>query len=212
MAKHTLPGQISIDFSTPLCQCGCGLPAPVSLRRHLGRGMEKGDHWRYIFNHYRSKGHPARPVAERLWERVDKNAPNGCWLWTGNLDGGYGKIHVAHGTCERAHRLAWRLLNGPIPPGMLVCHNCPGGDNPACVNPAHLWLGTYEDNNRDRAAKGRGAVGERAGSAKLTEQSVREIRELVPAGLPQAEAAKRYGISEGYVSSIIHRRKWQHIP
>jgi hypothetical protein len=87
---------------------------------------------------------------ERKFEKTD-----GCWLWTGHLNrGGYGEIRIK-GRAVSAHRFAWQLVHGPIPIGMLVMHRC---DNPTCVRPDHLALGTDADNMRDRDAKGRGKV------------------------------------------------------
>ena len=98
---------------------------------------------------------------ERFWSRVDRS-PGGCWEWTGRrARGGYGEIWW-HGRDQRSHRVAWELLEGPIPEGLFVCHHC---DNPPCVRTSHLFLGTALDNNRDRQAKGR-----TTGPGKKTEE------------------------------------------
>lgn len=92
----------------------------------------------------------------RLWRRVNKNAPNGCWEWGGwRHEHGYGRIRaVSTGKSKflRTHRVSWAIHNGPVPVGMDVLHRC---DNPPCCNPAHLFLGTDADNMNDMAAKGR---------------------------------------------------------
>lgn len=92
-------------------------------------------------------------LASRLWSKVLVDGA-GCWLFSGYRDRkGYGQIYVDAVMSRRlAHRVAWELANGPIPQGMLVCHQC---DCPSCVNPAHLFLGTAIDNNRDMVGKGR---------------------------------------------------------
>jgi hypothetical protein len=89
----------------------------------------------------------------------------GCWEWQGALDAaGYGRAHdheaYQNGVRQTmaAHRLAWRLFKGPIPAGMLACHRC---DNPRCANPEHVFLGTYQDNNRDISEKGRHRNGQK---------------------------------------------------
>jgi HNH endonuclease len=85
-------------------------------------------------------------------DRLNKQSGEGCWVWTGSVNkDGYGQIRVNRRT-ERVHRLAWQEINGPIPPGMHVCHSC---DTPACCNPAHLFIGTQSDNVSDMVAKGR---------------------------------------------------------
>lgn len=98
------------------------------------------------------------PPEKRFWAKVNKT--DRCWLWTGaGGEKGHG-VFSWDGRQGGAHRFSWELHKGPIPDGLHVLHNCPDGDNPACVNPAHLWLGTIADNNRDMFAKGRGAVGD----------------------------------------------------
>jgi hypothetical protein len=106
--------------------------------------------------------HPNSNTPERFWAKLDKSGD--CWIWTGKRVGiGYGSVSW-HGKDWRAHRLAYMLTFGPIPDGLQVCHNCPGGDNPACCRPAHLFLGTQAQNIADKTAKGRQATGERHGS------------------------------------------------
>ncbi len=91
-----------------------------------------------------------RPVSERFWSKVTD--AGSCWVWTAHRSRrGYGTFDV-EGASQQAHRVAWALSHGPIPHGMLVCHHC---DNPSCVRPEHLFLGTALDNSRDRIAKGR---------------------------------------------------------
>lgn len=135
----------------------------------------------------------------------------GCWDWSGRLSkDGYGRVTIA-GKEWRVHRLAWTHFRGPIPDGLDVCHNCPGGDNPACFNPDHCFLGTNGDNNTDRHRKGRDARGERSGRTTLTSDQVREIRALSAAKVRRADIAARFGISVAGVKTIVSRRSWAHL-
>lgn len=152
----------------------------------------------------------SRPLLERFWEKVDRHGPDECWPWLGARHGyGHGHIRV-DGDVAKAHRVSYTINVGPIPDGLFVCHTC---DNPPCVNPSHLWLGTHADNMADMVAKGRGALGVKHGElsplAKLTERDVRDIRQ---SALPGAAVAESYGVSEGAISSVRRGKSWSHLP
>jgi hypothetical protein len=152
---------------------------------------------------------PARGVL-RFWSLVQKT--ESCWLWMGRLQpDGYGVLDIGH-RMTRAHRFSYELHKGPIPDGLCVCHNCPGGDNRRCVNPDHLWLGTVGDNNRDQTVRGRRPRGERHGMARLGEGTIRLIRDRYAAGnVSQRQLAREFGISQTHVGEIVRRRIWKHV-
>jgi hypothetical protein len=159
---------------------------------------------------------------DRFWRRVAKDpAENGCWLWTASTVSkepgrAYGLI-LYEGVRMGTHRCSWIIHNGPIPAGLEVCHNCPTGDNPRCVNPAHLFLGTHAENMADMGAKGRAGKpdrrGEKAGrTAKLTEAKVREIRALYSGGgWSHSTLARRFGVCDGTIQHITQRKTWSHL-
>lgn len=129
-----------------------------------------------------------------------------CWVWRRSVDVyGYGVLRRGDKTLK-AHRVAWEAFNGPIPPGMCVCHHC---DNPPCVNPEHLFLGTQADNIRDRDAKGRQADhrGEKHGQAKLTWVEVGIIRSL--RGFSMRQLASIFGVAHSQIFGIIHNKRWR---
>lgn len=148
-----------------------------------------------------------KSVPARIWRYVNKT--ESCWLWTGGLSKGYGHCASHNGTKE-AHRVVWELVVGPIPKGMELCHNCPGGDRPECVNPAHMFVGTRQDNVDDAIKKGRHVHGERVKNSKLKEQDVRTIRNLFGT-MTQREIAKLFNIGEMTISSIKTGRIWKQI-
>lgn len=142
----------------------------------------------------------------RFWLQVNKT--NGCWLWTGcPTTDGYGQIRPPNTKgVIRAHRASWIIHNGPIPNGLWVLHDCPGGDNCLCVRPDHLWLGTHEDNMRDKAEKGR------TGSAKLTPALVIELRNLHRSSeFTHKCLATRFNVSRKTVANILNGRNWKHV-
>lgn len=150
-----------------------------------------------------------KPVDVRFWKHVNKDGPSGCWLWTGCRSHGYGYINAGPGTvAKRANRVSWEIHNGPVPPGLSVCHSC---DNPACVNPAHLFLGTQKENADDMMAKGRHFRGESAPHTKLTEDDVRTIRQLCADGAKHQDVASIFKIARTSVGAIVNRKNWKHV-
>ena len=139
-----------------------------------------------------------------FWARI--KITEGCWLWTGPTQDGYGRLTYRYRHVG-AHRLAWELTNGPIPKGLCICHHC---DVRACCNPEHLFLGSIADNVADRDAKGRRGDerGERNGSSKLTDHQVREIRQLIAAGRFHTSIAAAYGVSHTTIRDIATGDTW----
>lgn len=136
---------------------------------------------------------------DRFWRKVQKMDQD-CWLWIGaKAGGGHGRFKL-DGALVSPHRFMYELIFGPIPEGMLVCHDCPGGDNPACVNPAHLFLGTPRDNIMDALRKGQRPV-------KLKKEQVRQIKQLLEAGeFSQERLASLFGVSDTTIYEIAHQK------
>ncbi len=147
-----------------------------------------------------------RGKMKRFWDKVDKRGPDECWLWTAWKDkDGYGRMWL-DGKKPQATRVIWASVNGPIPAGLFVLHKC---DNPPCVNPAHLFLGTVQDNAEDMMSKGRQSKGEKNGRAKLTRQQAMDIRaNYALCRVTQAELGARYGIPQTQVSRIVRNESW----
>lgn len=179
------------------------------------------------------KGKYKRINAEtRFWQYVDKSGD--CWIWLASkLPQGYGRFSLS-GRTVRAHRFAYELNVGPIPNGVLCCHKC---DNPSCVRPDHLFLGTHADNSADMVRKGRQVKGDNVpyekrrrgdnhhfrlrpetiirGSkhhrAKLNEANVLIIRNMLAKGESQANLARRFGVNYRTIHLVAHRKIWVHI-
>ena len=155
--------------------------------------------------------HDCCTLHERFMARVTKTEA-GCWEYGGAKDK-WGYTHVGiKGKRTQAHRYSYEYHKGPIAPGLQVMHSC---DNPACVNPDHLSLGTNSDNRQDAARKGRMLRGQRHKKAQLTDEQVRQIREeyvfVHRRKTNQPELAKKYGVSVGAINHIVNRRTWRHL-
>jgi len=147
-----------------------------------------------------------RPIEDRFWPKVEKT--DGCWLWKASkLQSGYGQLgaNKRGGKISLAHRVSWEIHHGPVPLGKHVLHTC---DVRACVNPAHLFVGTQQTNMADRDAKGRCPRGEESGQAKLTNDIVRAIRAATGS---QRDIARRFGISYQQVHVIVRGKTWRHL-
>lgn len=155
-----------------------------------------------------------KPFLHRFWSRVVKS--DGCWLWSGTTRNGYGSMKVA-GALTYAHRISWQLHCGDCPADLCVLHKC---DNPKCVNPEHLFLGTRKDNAIDCANKGRNVAqkhpevrrGERASRARLTSARVLAIRErYARGGVTYQQIANDEGMERSTIGKIITRCLWGHL-
>jgi hypothetical protein len=154
-------------------------------------------------------------IEQRFWAKVQK--ADGCWIWTGARHSieGHGHMKI-EGKSIGAHRLSYQIAFGSIPPGLFVCHQC---DNPPCVNPAHLFLGTNQDNLADMLAKGRQNRrfpqifrGDLHGRAKLTSSNVLAIRQEWNAGTTSVtQFANLYGVSRGAINHVLRGNTWRHV-
>jgi hypothetical protein len=133
-----------------------------------------------------------------------------CWEWTGNRpDDRYGHFTVG-AKAVKAHRWIYQTLHGPIPDGDVVRHKC---DNPACVNPMHLELGTLSDNTRDAVARGRwpNRQGEKHPLAQVTAEHVKAIRSAAACGVTHKTLSYQFGVSRQQIGKIVRRENWSHI-
>jgi hypothetical protein len=149
---------------------------------------------------------------DHFWARVTKT--EGCWEWSGPRNrGGYGYPWIGNGHHRLAHRVSWELTNGRVAGDLLVLHHC---DNPSCVRPDHLYLGTSTDNNRDALKRGRNRFGDNRGEknswALVTEAEVIDIRAAYDRGELGISIAVRMGLKASTVRAILRRENWKHIP
>lgn len=150
-----------------------------------------------------------------FWSKVDKNGPGGCWLWTSYCnERGYGLMRHKGRKNFRAHRFSWELVHGPTPSDRFCLHKC---DVRRCVNPDHMFLGSYQENMDDMVSKGR----QRNGKERLTPAQVLEIRANPPskyntgkwvgARQEMEEYAKKYGVSPCTIGHILSGRCWKRL-
>lgn len=145
-----------------------------------------------------------KTVEERFWPKVMRKDAVSCWEWSGGYRGDYGMFWL-NGQNRGSHCVAYALTHGEIPEGMVVRHEC---DNRACCNPAHLVLGTPQDNSNDMVERGRVRRGEAVKNAKLTEDMVRDIKDAEGS---QRAIAKAFGVSQGTVWQIKQGNYWKHV-
>ncbi len=186
-----------------LSRCECGAVVSVTAQTLINRDSSGcrlcGRRGRGLGERRRQ-----RPITDRFWEKV--LIADGCWTWTGHIDSkGYGRLGSDH---AGAHRLSWEINVGPIPDNLWVLHYC---DNPSCVRPDHLFLGTIIDNLADMVSKGRHPRGETNGRAKTTEERVRAMRARHAAGAGRRELAIEFGMSLSQTGAILSRKNWKHV-
>ncbi len=155
-----------------------------------------------------------KSLRDKFWEKVDIKRDNDCWVWMASINRkGYGNFYISTGNSEErhtlAHRFSWEDSYGLIPDGMYVCHKC---DNPSCVNPSHLFLGTNQDNMDDMKRKGRSPrmKGSTHPESKLTESKVQEIKEIRKTGKPYNKIAALYGVDTSLIFRICKGKSWRH--
>jgi hypothetical protein len=146
-------------------------------------------------------------TSKRFWDKVKRDSDNGCWEWTSAIGSKYGHGSFSlNGKPVYAHRLSWEIHNGSIPKGKIVCHHC---DNPKCVNPKHLFMGTQRENVADMMRKGRHKPPPKkirepkpGYFKKITAQQVEEIKGLRLMGIKLSRIANQFGVSDSMVSRI----------
>ena len=157
------------------------------------------------------RSHPNyRTAHQRIWDRVAKSGDGECWNWQGAINShGYGTIRQERRS-RGCHVVAFESASrSSVPHGMQVCHRC---DNRRCCNPAHLFLGTTQENTADRNAKGRQARGARVKLAKLNDADVAIARYLMDCGVTGKRLAQLHGVAQATMSAIYRRKTWMHVP
>jgi len=164
---------------------------------------------------YRFKWHDSTEAQKiehlkKIFDKAVIRKQDGCWGWKNKLHKtGYGVLQY-NGRQTGAHRVSWIIHNGKIPEGLVVCHKC---DNKKCTRADHLFLGTYKDNSRDMAKKGRGGKlkGDRCPWSKLDVAKVKKIKQLLKLGVTAIRIAKDFNVHPGTIYDIKHGKNWKHV-
>lgn len=196
--RHGDPSVVKPPGSTPKM---CSVPDCGKRQNAKGYCDKHYDRWRKYGDPLTVQVIRGDDVA-RFWSKVDQSGD--CWVWIGACWRGYG-VFAAQGH-RLAHRFSYALGNGPIPPGMLVCHHC---DNPPCVRPDHLYLGDNATNTRDRTVRGRGVKGSASPNTRLSDADVAEIRARYADGESQPKLARAFGIGQSSVNRIVLNRTYR---
>jgi len=189
-------------------------PMPLKTCERCGRSYAKTRKYsvsmwarrRYCSTFCRSAS-GRRSFYDHFWNSVTKGPT--CWEWNKTRQPfGYGRVYTSSTHAEMAHRVSWMLFNGPIPDGLFVLHRC---DNPPCVRPDHLFLGTIRDNQVDSMNKGRNVRGTMNPRAKLDPDKVRSIRALYASGQTKESIAAMFGVSSPVIRGIVNGTGWSHV-
>lgn len=182
-------------------ECSAVAKSKGLCAKHYSRMLKTGDP-------NTARAYVKGTLEERFWAKVARTSDDECWLWMGTKTrAGYGTI-VSGSRPRYAHRLSLEIATGSeMPVGTMALHSC---DNPPCVNPAHLRVGTVQDNSDDKMARGRGghAKGSTASKARLSEADVLEIRRSRASGETYASIANRWGVGQSTVWAIATGRSW----
>lgn len=186
------------------CECGCGQKTRIAQYSDARWGRIKNQPIRFIHGHANRVDPKIRFLQKFFQTDTDE-----CWPWLAMTRGGYGMLSVG-GKMIGAHRFSYEYFVGLIPEGLDCLHRC---DNPTCVNPGHLFVGTHKENMDDCHQKGRRRAlkGEEHHNARLSEKDVKKIRELYPRVLSFVVLSSRFKVTPEQISNVVHRRAWQHI-
>jgi len=176
--------KINKTYGTPMPLCHCGEPAQT-FAGNQGASKLCNDH----------------TLLKRFWDNVDIKSDDECWEWQGSkTTAGYGLMWW-NNELQYCHRLSIEFTGKQIPKRYHACHSC---DNPSCVNPNHLFVGTPQDNINDKVFKGRHSFGENHPNARLSDNQVKEIRMLFEDGMWQTDIAKVFGVDSSHISRIVY--------